>query len=190
MNARLPLLVAALCGSLVLSHCAGNQNQYEITKSSAPKGELAAYTSYAWSSRSVLNLREENRNAGVVAGRIRNAVDSELQAKGWSKSTGPQTDLLASYSAVSQQAMESRKVDENLERADDSATGEADGGSPAVTTAEEGSLTVELRDRRTGKVVYRGTAEATLLDDPSPWKAETHIQQAVNRMLGDLPSRR
>jgi hypothetical protein len=197
MKAGLPLVVAALGASLLLSHCAGGggggggtSGGYEITKSSAAKSQLQSYQTFAWSSKRVLSLQDPSRDTQAVQARIMALVDRELEGKGLSKTSPSQADLLVSYEAIARETVAVEATDAEVVASDDAGdTVEADVEVLEVQESVEGSLTVDLRDRRSGKDVYRSSAETALLDDPSPWKAETQLQSTVSRMLGDFPRR-
>lgn len=63
------------------------------------------------------------------------------------------------------------------------------GGALAVKEFEEGTLLFDLSERKSGKLVYRGSAKATLLDDPSPTRSDIRLSQIVSQLLSGVPRR-
>lgn len=154
------------------------------------KDELKSYASYAWSSKRTLNLMSPEKNNPLIDQRIVAAVDKELAAKGWRKTGAGQADLIASYAVTSRLGMESQQVDESFESSPDGVSYPGPGGgSLAVKEFEEGSLVLDLVDRQTGKLVYRGSAKATLLDDPSATRSDIRLRRIVTQVLKGFPRR-
>ena len=57
-----------------------------------------------------------------------------------------------------------------------------------MTTAyEQGTLVIDLVDRRTKKLVWRGTAQAALSETPSKAEREATIDEAVKKMFEKFP---
>lgn len=155
-----------------------------------PKDELKSYASYGWSSKRTLNLMSPERNKPVIDQRIVATVDKELAAKGLRKTAAGQADLVASYAATSRLGMESQQVDEGFEYSVDGVSYPGvGGGSLAVSEFEEGTLVLDLSDRKTGKLVYRGSARATLLDDPSATRSDIRLRRIVAQLLKGFPRR-
>lgn len=199
MTARWPALLAALATPFFLVNCAGggggttgSGSPYEIVRSSAPKEQLLTYQTYAWTSERTVNLGDAGGDARAVNNRIVSIVNQELDARGLTRTSLGQADLLVSCEAVAVPTEDTPVVDGEAgkaEAADQDAAGE-DGNSeesPEAAPSIMGSLSVKLRERRSGRDVYRGFAESTVLDDPSVWKAETELQSSVSRMLADFP---
>lgn len=182
-------MVGAL-GVLLLSSCA--KDRFEAGNTAVPKTELKNYATYEWSPKRTLNLMSREKNNPVVDQRIVTAVDRELGLKGLTRVGTGQGDLVASYAATSRQGMESQKVDEYFEYANDDGPGTypgTSGGALAVQEFEEGTLVFDLSERKTGKLVYRGSAKATLLDDPSPTRSDIRLRQIVSQLLSGVPRR-
>lgn len=55
------------------------------------------------------------------------------------------------------------------------------------TDYELGRLLLTVTERKTGKVVYSGTSEAALLEDPSESRARARIQKATKEILKGWP---
>lgn len=187
---KLRFFFVAAVGVLVLSNCA--KDRFEASNTAVPKAELRNYGTYEWSPKRTLNLMSREKNNPVVDQRIVAAVDRELALKGLTMVAAGQGDLVATYAATSRQGMESQEVDEYFEYANDDGIGtypSGSGGSLAVKEFEEGTLLFDLSDRKTGKLVYRGSAKATLLDDPSPTRSDIRLRQIVSQLLSGVPRR-
>jgi hypothetical protein len=112
--------------------------------------------------------------------RIRSAVDRQLSARGFEKVSSGRPDLLVDY------RIEIRE--KNTESFGDYMAYRQSGGQEWLTEAfvfgyQEGTVTIEVDEATTGKMVWR--ASATGLVDP-----ETHDEQvsdAVGRMFERFP---
>lgn len=113
--------------------------------------------------------------------RIRDAVDRELQAKGWQRvDSGGDVAVAAVGSARNQQEYQTFY---------DGMGGWRWGGFGETTTQVEnyrvGSLVLDLYDARNKQLIWRGVAQDTLSDKPE--KNEKKLEKSVNKMLEHFP---
>ncbi len=113
--------------------------------------------------------------------RIRDAVDRDLQAKGWQKvESGGDVALMAVGSSRNQQEYQSFY---------DGLGGWRWGGFGETTTTVEnyrvGSLVLDMYDARNKQLIWRGVASETLSDKPE--KNEKTLDKAVDKMLKEFP---
>ena len=180
--------------SLVFAGCATNPvqtgNDAFVTKEA-----LASYQSFGWSPQRSLNLRDPNRNTSTAQGWLEAAVESELGTKGLRKAPASEADLLASYSVASKTVANYQEFSAAGEFTGNQID-EAGGTGPlwdlrkSVDTGfEQGRILLTLTDRKSGKVVYRGSAAGALLKNPSPSRSVPLINRAVKGMLDGFPRR-
>lgn len=113
--------------------------------------------------------------------RIQDAVDHELQAKGWQRvENGGDVALTAVGSARNQQEYQTFY---------DGLGGWRWGGFGETTTQVEtyriGALVLDLYDARTKQLIWRGVSQDTLSDKPE--KNEKKLEKSVNKMLEHFP---
>ena len=106
MKIRTALLGTVLLASL--SSCASNKTETS-SAAYAPAETLASYRTYAWSPKRSLNLQDPSRNTTTTQSWIENAVDADLAAKGFTKSSGSAADVLVSYTAGSRTIFSSQE---------------------------------------------------------------------------------
>jgi Domain of unknown function (DUF4136) len=113
--------------------------------------------------------------------RIKDAVDRDLQAKGWQKTdSGADVVLTAVGSAHNQKEYETFY---------NGLGGWRWGGFGETTTTVQnyrvGTLVVDMYDARTKQLIWRGVANDTLSDKPE--KNEKTLDKAVDKMFKDFP---
>ena len=101
---RLSSLAAAI---FACSACAPS---IEITTSSEPTADFSALKSYAWASGSRLNLVDPSADNATLEGNIRAAVERELAAKGFTKTSSGSADFLVSFAGASNRSLRSQTV--------------------------------------------------------------------------------
>jgi len=150
-----------------------------IHTEASPTANFAAYRSYAWASPGtpLSPPLAAPPLSGVSDWRIRNAVEAELAAHGWSMSSTP--DILLGYGVILQ--------DMNTESFSDYARYVREGGREDMGTAfvdgyQQGTLVLQLYDGSTGQLVWRGTATAVMSSGGGDV-----ARDAVRQLLGKLP---
>ncbi len=112
--------------------------------------------------------------------RIKEAVDRDLQAKGWQKQAGGDVALMAVGSTHNQQEYETFY---------NGLGGWRWGGFGETTTTTEnyriGSLVLDMYDAHNKQLIWRGVSSDTLSDKPE--KNEKKLDKAVDKMLKDFP---
>lgn len=139
------------------------------------------YKSYSWISAKASD--------DLWAGRIVQAVDSQLAAKGWSRvDSGGDTTVSAFGRVKNEQTLETYY------------TGLGPGwgwrrfgmgGGEAITTVENtpvGSLTVDLFDGQSKHLIFRATSSDSLSSKPE--KNEKKLEKAVEEMFKHFPPSR
>jgi hypothetical protein len=112
--------------------------------------------------------------------RMQGAVERQLAGRGIAL-TSANADLLVHYHANISHRVDVDGVDRGLGYG-------AGGDAPAVTTYEAGTLVIDVIDRRTNRLVWRGWAQTNIEDalaDPSRLAAV--IDEATARMLERFP---
>jgi len=141
------------------------------------KADFSQYKSYSWVKVQTSNPLWESR--------IKDAVDSELQAKGWRKvDEGGDVALAAVGSATNEKEYTTfySGIGPWRWRGFGSET------TTTVSTYKVGTLVLDMYDARDHRLIWRGTASDTLSDKPE--KNEKKLEKTVSKMLDKFPPKR
>jgi uncharacterized protein DUF4136 len=143
------------------------------------EANFAAYHTYAWAEPTGQQAR------GFWDGRIRRAVEKQLEAKGLTKATGA-PDLGVAYAAG---------LDKQV-RVDTTGYGGYGwrwGGGMSTSTVTEvpvGTLVVDLLDVAKKELVWRGKASGTLSHPDDPEAGEQGLNDAIADMFEGYPPKK
>jgi hypothetical protein len=173
-----PATLSLSCISVLASvlTCANAQQiQIDFDK----RADFGQYKTYSWQAVQVGNALWEPR--------IKDAVDMQLAAKGWKRvDDGGDVALLA---------VGTTQVERTLDTFYNGVGGgwrwRGFGGFGSSTTTErdykEGTLVVDMFDRQSKQLIWRGRAEDMLSNNPE--KNEKKLNKAVAKMLKKFPPR-
>jgi hypothetical protein len=167
-------LTALIIGSLLIGGCALRR----VDSYLARHADLAGYRTYAWAplDRSATgDVRLDNNE--MFQERVRAAVEHELAARGFEK-TEAAPHLLVHYHASVEQRIDLTEIEPWTSCRD---------CKPFIYDA--GTLVIDLVDRRTNDLLWRGWAEAAIdrLVDHQEW-LERHVDQTVAKIFERLPA--
>ena len=114
-----------------------------------------------------------DRNS-LIEGRVKNAVDSQLAAKGVRRDS-ESPDFLIAYQVITKDRVRVRNYtfisDKKFE------------------TYEDGALVLDFVAPDGKNLLWRGVAERTLDSNPTPEKTDKRINEAVEKILKEFPPR-
>ena len=161
--------VLAVFAAFVFIGCAGNAH---IEKDNS--ADFSKYQTYSWIDKSDEKTNKKNRKSDLTEANVRNAVNAELQKKGWVE-TKSRPDVLINYELV---------VEKNQKQQQDAvysqpytrsyynrATGRVHsfyypsqfmGYDSYTTTVKEGTVTVTMIDSKTDRTVWQGWTTSEL----------------------------
>jgi hypothetical protein len=137
--------------------------------------DFSKYKTYSWA-------KVETSNS-IWDGRVKDAVDKELQSKGLS-----QVPSGGDVAIVAVGTTREKPTLETFYSGGFGGWGWRGFGDTATTTVEnykEGTLVVDMFDPNTKKLLWRGTASDTLSDNPE--KNTKKMDKGVEKMLKDFP---
>lgn len=143
--------------------------------------EFSRYRSYAWAERGAFATGDPRLdNNRFFSQRVEEAVDMQLAARGFEKTTPGTADVLLHIHARMDQRVSTAAFDPSHGRCLD------DTCHPEVYDA--GTLIVDFMDRRTNRLAWRGWAERRVdgVIDDQKWMEAT-VDKTVARILGRLP---
>ena len=173
------IALATLVSAFGLAACAGISTSSDWD----PAYDFAHVSSYAWSEQGL-----EGEVSEIVLRRIRLAVDEELSARGFTEAEPEVADLLVAYHTGVQ---ERQHYDTYGYGAGGWWGGYWGGGmtTTAVRSYSEDTLILDVVDRVSNQLVWRGSANSTVDEMASPEERVATIQEAVRKMLKDFPPR-
>ena len=183
MNLRAPLLAIALAAGVAAGAPALALAKVSVVQS--PSAALARGSSYAWAPvwGVALGVPAPAIVNEITAQQLQAATDSALSAKGYRRVENPaEADLVVVYRVIMGQ-----RVDANLsgwDRPEPFAPSRAD-YSLRTSQKTQGTLVLDLIERRTGRLVYRATSEKDVTGkDVQPER----LNSALKEMTKSLPS--
>ena len=143
--------------------------------------EFSRYRSYAWAERGAFATGDPRLdNNRFFSQRVEDAVDMQLAARGFEKTSPGTADVLLHIHA---------RMDQRVDRAPvDPIDGHCIDDECRPEVYDAGTLMVDFMDRRTNRLAWRGWAERTFdgVVDDQKWM-ETTIDKTVARILERLP---
>ena len=187
-NTLIYLCHALVAMSLVLACASPIKTAFDTD----PDADLSTYKTYAW-----IDVGSGPPTAGTARGpyvsplddkRIRRAVDSRLQAKGYVPSDMSRADIMVHYGV---RAEEKLRVTETPGRSTYYARGYGygtwhAGSSVNVQQYTEGTMTIEFFDRRTKDALWVGWGSKRMSKSND---RDEVIKLAVEKILEPLPAR-
>ena len=178
---------------LVLAGCA----TIDVHSDFDTRADFSGLKTFAWVPDMKQASQDPRINNTLTDSRIRSAVENALIAKGYQKSDAGQPDFWVAYQAAIE-----KKLDATVVRAPyatpstrDIANGHftqdltwAYGGSQTfLNQYEEGTLILDIVDPKKQKLMWRGTAKATLEGGRSSAKKEARLNAGVQKIFATFP---
>ena len=153
----------SIIGSVVLVAAVGCSSP-NVTADYKPSTDFSAYRTYDWKPRPATAPGDTLGDSTLVAARIRNAVDAELGARGYTTASAS-PDFRITYQAALG-AFEWNINDRIL---------------------AEGTLILDFVDPNTNQLIWRGVALDVLDFDLTPDERQERVNAAVAKMIERLP---
>lgn len=179
MKTRLTMLLTAL---LVMSTAL---NAQDVTYNFDQAADFAKYKTYKW-----VDIKGAVHPDQIVDKQIRSTIDSQLAAKGLSKTDGDKAELYISYQiAVSQE----KQIDSyNMGGAGWGYGPRWGGGMQTATTStiNIGTLILDMYDPGTKQLVWRGRASKTIDANAKPDKRQKNLEKGMAKLLKNYPPKK
>ena len=170
------IIASALLATMAFAGAPARGWAQDVETDFDPGTNFAAFRTYYWAKADPVPGND------IASDRIVTAVDRWLTAKGWSKAPEGLADVAVAAHVTTQQ----RQSIDTFYDGGLGGWGWGGWGGMATTTVRnylEGTLIVDLFNKKTNKLIWRGTATDTVSDDPQ--KNARHIQKAVEKMFKD-----
>lgn len=177
------LIIAA--AALALSACSSLNTSWDFD----PGVSFNQYKTYSW-------IEKQGDEAGyhldgLMDQRVRDAIESELNQKGFSKTDKVGADLLVNYLTKVDKKINVDTFNTNYGYNPYWGPGWGWGGHVQTQTTvreyEVGTLIIDLVDSKTGKLVWRGSVADTIRDKNTPQEREAKVREAVSSVMMNYP---
>ena len=167
------VLITAIACSLV--------HGQEVTANYLPGAIFSKYRTYKW-----VAIADGAHTNQIIDSEIKQSIDSQLRAKGFTKVEGGDADLLVDYQVA---------VDREKQW---TAFGMGGGplwrgmgmGTATSSTINIGSLVVDFYDPAAKQLVWTGTATKAVTPSKSEEKNLEHLDKAMRKLLKNFPPER
>jgi hypothetical protein len=165
------LMVIALfaCGSAIAQ---------DVTYNAAPGTDFSKFKTYKW-----VKIQGAEYPDQILDGQIKQSIDSQLAAKGFTKSDSDNADLFVGYQVSLSQEKEWNAYNTG-------GVGWRMGGGMATATSSTiqiGTLGFDVYDQAGKQLIWRGAATKTLNPPKDPEKKQKNLDKAVAKLLKNFP---
>jgi len=162
------LVIALLVSAVVLAQ--------DVRTNYMPGTDFSKYHTYKW-----VNIEGGAHPNQIQDAEIKRSVDSQLAAKGLTKTDNDQADLFVGYQVAVEQ--------EKQWNAYGMGGGVRWGGMGTATssTITNGTLVIDMYDPATKQLVWTGNATKTLDPKSSPEKNQKNLDKAMQKLLKNFP---
>lgn len=177
MSQRIRNVIAAFSIGLVLTLAASSATGQDVTSNSMPGVDFSKFHTYRW-----VNVPNAKYPDQIVDAQIRSAIDSQLQAKGLTKTDDANADLYVGYQIGMQQETQWN------------AYGMGGGwrfgggmGTATQSTIDIGTLVFDIYDQANKQLVWSGRATKTLDLSKNSEKNQKDLDKAMAKLLKNYP---
>lgn len=161
------------------------------------RADFSKLKTFAW----VPDMKQESKDPridnAVTDARIRSAVEKVLTTKGYQKVIEGQPDFQVAYQAAIKEKLDAKMTDfpYSTPSMQDIVNGNfsqdmmwAYGRSQTfLSQYEEGTLILDIVDPKKKKLMWRGTAKATVVEERDPAKKEARLHEGVQQIFVAFP---
>jgi Domain of unknown function (DUF4136) len=171
---RFTIRLGALAIFLVLVLCGVAQSQ-EVRTNVMPGTDFSKYHTYKW-----VTMKENAHPDQIVDAEIKEAVDAQLAAKGFTKTNSDNADMFVGYQT---------SVDKERQWNTFGSGGVFWGGMQTTTTStiQVGTIAVDIYDPTQKQLIWRGQATKTLDPSKSQEKNQKNLDKAMEKLFKNFP---
>jgi hypothetical protein len=140
--------------------------------------DFSAYKTYNWMEQTTMTEGQPQtfQQSGLLEARIKRAVKEQLSAKGLTLDpNNPDLELVYHIGVV------------NITEIRQTGTGYGMGDNTRADQFQEGTFILDMVDKSTNKLVWRGIAEGVLEENISPEKLDKSINDMIGKLLKKYP---
>jgi hypothetical protein len=169
------MIRAGLAFTLAFAMCAATHAQ-DVRTNYLPGTDFSKYHAYKWAT-----IGDGGAPDQILDAQIKQAIDSQLVAKGLTKVDRDKPDLLIGYQVALTKEREWN------------ANGRGfgfpwfDGGTATSSTINVGTLVLGIYDPAAKQLVWTGSASKSIDNSNDPQKIQKNLNKATQKLLKDFP---
>jgi hypothetical protein len=151
-----------------------------------PDADFEALRTFLWAERDGAEAAEPAMENDLLDARVRRAVEASLSAKGFVLAETPRADFEVAYHVAVDRKVDVATYVDAFPRG----YRWGPGITQAYTTVREhavGSLVIDVLRGDTGKLIWRGSAQARIGQPGTPEARSQRVQAAADAILGRFP---
>jgi hypothetical protein len=188
MSTALSRLFTRVAATAALALIASVVSAQDVGYNAMPGNDFGKYKTYKW-----VQIKDAQYPDAIMAAQIQQSIDTQLAAKGLTKSEADTADLYVGYQVAVDQEKQWNSY----------STGGAGwgwgggyhgygygGGGTSTTTSSTiqiGTIGVDMYDTAAKQLVWRGKASKTLDPKAKPEKRQKNIEKAMTKLLKNYP---
>jgi len=189
---RFHRLIGCAASALLVAGCGGG---LQIDTDYNPQADFASVETYGWAQRTASGQDDPRVYNAITEGRVRNAIDAALQAKGLRLVTSSPDVWVAWHGAI-QGKMSYETISNDYgygwgRYGYGGRGGMTMGTTSSRTTArewDEGTLLIDIIDAGSDELMWRAVGQAKLSETQrTPEEAQTRANDVAVQMLADFP---
>ncbi len=173
---RTKIATMGLCLVVALLACSVTQAQ-DVTTNSMPGTDFTKYHTYKW-----VTVEGASHPNQIVDAQIKASIDSQLGAKGLTKTNSDKADLYIDYQVSVNQQKQWNAYGTGM--------GFRFGGGMATATSSTidiGTLVLDMYDSSSKQLVWSGRATKTIDPNNSQEKKQKNLDKAMQKLLKNYP---
>ena len=173
MHERMLKKVAKLGMALVLGTACAMVVAQDVSTNAMPGTNFAKYHTYKW-----VSIEGGAHPNQIVDQEIKQSIDSQLAAKGLTKTDADNADLYIGYQVA---------VDQQKQWNAWGMRGFGGMGQATSSTIDNGTLVLDMYDPGSKQLVWQGRATKTLDPSSNQQKNEKNLNKAMAKLLKNFP---
>jgi hypothetical protein len=169
------IVFQAAAGLLLVLFCSALALAQDVRYNYLPGTDFSKYKTYKW-----VEIPGGSQADQIVSAQITQAIDSQLAAKGLTKTDNDNADLYVAYQLAVNQEKQWDAMGYGGYRYNRM-------GTMTSSTINIGTLVVDMYESAAKKQVWHGDATKTLNPSKDPQKNQEKIQKAVAKLLKNYP---
>lgn len=157
-----------------------------VTRDYDASADFSSLRTYAWQHETQPKTGNPRIDNDLMDKRVRNAVNTQLEEKGFSLSARQNADCLVAYFVEYKQRIGGSSVSFGLGGGSYGRYGGV-GYNTAVSDYDEGHLTIDIIDPASGKNIWRGVGRRTTYEGSNPEKMTKVINTSVAKIMARFP---
>ena len=160
-------------------------SQITVTSDYDPATNFSTYKTYDWIPTPQKPGGDLRLETPFLATRIREAVDAQMETRGYRKRESEPPDLLIAYHVAIQGKLDISTVPATYGYGYRGVR--AGASTTTVRPYEEGTLVLDMIDGPSKQLIWRGAAQAEIKENATPEERQKRINEAVHKLLEQFP---